>query len=163
MSIFILNHDTDFEHIIGVLFNNWTALKLAVEHGMGGSSAIMQSKIRDLIKHVHDSLLKSGVNMCWTRISDIIEDTMDFGFDVVLEDASAEELSKHICELYCIWNQSLEGRQKVIDELKSLPIVIPIQINPVKPIREKQKSDDSSSSSEESEPCEDGWTVVKHK
>lgn len=77
--------------------------------------------------------------MCWTMISDIIEDTMDFGFDVVLEDASAEELSKHICELYCIWNQSLDGRQKVIDELKSLPIVIPIQINPVKPIREKQK------------------------
>jgi len=77
--------------------------------------------------------------MCWTSISDIIEDVMDVGFDVVLEDASADDLSKHIHKLYCDWNQSLEGRTKVIDELRSLPTIIPIQIVPVRPIREKQK------------------------
>lgn len=77
--------------------------------------------------------------MCWTSISDIIEDVMDVGFDVVLEDASADDLSKHICDLYYEWNQSLDGRNKVIDELKHLPTVIPIQIVAVKPIREKQK------------------------
>ncbi|XP_022163099.1 uncharacterized protein LOC111028675 [Myzus persicae] len=162
MSLFILNHDTNFEHIIGVLFNNWTALKLAVEHGMGGSSEVMQFKISDLIKNIHECLRKSGDSMCWTSISDIIEDVMDVGFDVVLEDASADELSKHICNLYCDWNQSMDGQKKVIDELRSLPTAIPIQIVPVRPIREKQKKDDSSSS-EESEACDDGWTVVKHK
>jgi len=77
--------------------------------------------------------------MCWTSISDIIEDVMDVGFDVVLEDASADDLSKHICNLYSDWNQSLDGRTKVIDELRSLPTTIPIQIVPVRPIREKQK------------------------
>lgn len=77
--------------------------------------------------------------MCWTSISDIIEDVMDVGFDVVLEDASADDLSKHICNIYCDWIQSLEGRQKVIDELKNLPIIIPIQMVSVRPIREKQK------------------------
>jgi len=77
--------------------------------------------------------------MCWTSISDIIEDVMDVGFDVVLEDSSADDLSKHICNLYCDWNQSLDGRKKVIDELKNLPTIIPIQIVSVKPIREKQK------------------------
>lgn len=76
--------------------------------------------------------------MCWTIISDIIEDVMDVGFDVVLEDSSADDLSRHICKLYSDWNQS-EGRQKVIDELKNLPITIPIQVVPVKSIREKQK------------------------
>ncbi|NP_001233010.1 uncharacterized protein LOC100569200 [Acyrthosiphon pisum] len=162
MSLFILNHETNFEHIIGVLFNNWTALKLAIEHGMGGSSEVMQFKISDLIKNIHECLRKSGDNMCWTSISDIIEDVMDVGFDVVLEDASADDLSKHICNLYSDWNQSLDGRTKVIDELRSLPTIIPIQIVPVRPIREKQKKDDSSSS-EESEACDDGWTVVKHK
>ncbi|XP_025415389.1 uncharacterized protein LOC112687070 [Sipha flava] len=162
MSVFMLNEDTNFEHVIGVLFNNWTALKLAVEHGMGGSSEVMQFKISDLIQNIHECLHKSGDNMCWTIISDIIEDVMDVGFDVVLEDASADDLSKHICKLYCDWNQSVEGRKKVIDELKNLPVLIPIQVVPVRPIREKQKMDNSSS--EESEPsCDDGWTVVKHK
>lgn len=85
---------------------------------------------------IHHNL---GDNMCWTSISDIIEDVMDVGFDVVLEDASADDLSKHICKLYCDWNQSMEGRTKVIDELTSLPTLIPIQIVPVKPTREKQK------------------------
>lgn len=80
-----------------------------------------------------------GDNMCWTNISDIIEDVMDVGFDVVLEDASADDLSKHICQLYCDWNQSMDSRNRVIDELKKLPITIPIQITPVRPLREKQK------------------------
>jgi len=77
--------------------------------------------------------------MCWTNISDIIEDVMDVGFDVVLEDASADDLSKHICKLYSDWSHSLDGRTKVIDELRSLPTVIPIQIVAVRPLREKQK------------------------
>jgi len=77
--------------------------------------------------------------MNWTTISDIIEDVMDVGFDVVLEDCSADDLSKHICQVYCDWNESIEGRKKVIDQLKSLPIIIPIQVVPVKPKREKQK------------------------
>lgn len=77
--------------------------------------------------------------MCWTTISDIIEDVMDVGFDVVLEDSSTDDLGKHICKLYVDWNSSLESRKQVIDEIKSLPITIPIQVVPVKPIREKQK------------------------
>lgn len=76
--------------------------------------------------------------MCWTAVSDIIEDVMDVGFDVVLEDSSADDLSRHICKLYCDWNQS-ERRQKVIDELKNLPEIIPIQVVPLRSIREKQK------------------------
>lgn len=77
--------------------------------------------------------------MCWTTISDIIEDVMDVGFDVVLEDASADDLSQHICKLYCDWNRSTDDRKKVIDELKSLPITIPIQVVPVKQTRAKSK------------------------
>lgn len=64
---------------------------------------------------------------------------MDVGFDVVLEDSSADDLSKHICQLYCDWNSSSDGRKKVIDELKNLPIIIPIQVVPVRPVREKPK------------------------
>lgn len=30
MSLFILTENTNFEHIIGVLFNNWTALKVSI-------------------------------------------------------------------------------------------------------------------------------------
>jgi len=36
-------------------------LKLAVENGMGGSSEVMQSKISDLIKNIHECLRKSGL------------------------------------------------------------------------------------------------------
>lgn len=64
---------------------------------------------------------------------------MDVGFDVVLEDGSADEISKHICQLYFDWNESIDGRKKVIDELRSLPITIPVQVVPVRPKREKQK------------------------
>lgn len=64
---------------------------------------------------------------------------MDVGFDVVFEDSSGDDLSKHICKLYCDWNQSTDSRKNVIDELKNLPITIPIQVVPLRPIREKQK------------------------
>lgn len=32
--------DTDFLEIIEDMFNRWTALKLAVEHGMGGPNGL---------------------------------------------------------------------------------------------------------------------------
>lgn len=64
---------------------------------------------------------------------------MDVGFDVVLEDSSTDDLSKHICKLYCDWNQSIDARKKVIEELKNLPIAIPIQVVPVRPLNEKKK------------------------
>lgn len=64
---------------------------------------------------------------------------MDVGFDVVLEDGSADEISKHICQLYFDWNESMDGRKKVIDELRNLPITIPVQVVPVRPKREKQQ------------------------
>lgn len=77
--------------------------------------------------------------MNWTIISDIIEDVMDVGFDVVLDDGSADEISKHICQIYYDWNESMDGRKKVIDELRNLPVIIPIQVAPVRTKREKQK------------------------
>lgn len=79
MSTFTLNEDTNFEHVIGVIFNNWTALKvsrtlfviyqftyvvlfkIAVDHGMGGSSEVMHFKISDLIQNVHECLRKTGL------------------------------------------------------------------------------------------------------
>lgn len=64
---------------------------------------------------------------------------MDVGFDVVLDDGSADDISRHICQLYYDWNQSLDGKKKVIDELNGLPITIPIQVVPVKPKRELKK------------------------
>ncbi|XP_050420646.1 uncharacterized protein LOC126833389 [Adelges cooleyi] len=164
MSVFILNENTNFEHVIGVLFNNWTALKMAIDHGMGGTTELMHYKVSDLIQNIHEFLQKSGNESCWTGVSDIIEDVMDVGFDVILEDSSADDLGKHICQFYCDWNQANVGRMRVIDELRTLPIPIPIQIAPVKSTRVKQNKEESSSSDEELEPeAEDGWTVVKHK
>lgn len=64
---------------------------------------------------------------------------MDVGFDVVLEDGSADEISKHICQLYFDWNESMDGRKKVIDELRSLSVIIPIQVVPIRTKREQQK------------------------
>lgn len=77
--------------------------------------------------------------MNWTTISDIIEDVMDVGFDVVLEDGSADDISKHICQLYFDWSESMDGRKKVIDKLKSLSVIIPIQVVPIRTKREQQK------------------------
>ncbi|XP_050545677.1 uncharacterized protein LOC126907965 isoform X2 [Daktulosphaira vitifoliae] len=139
MSLFIINENTNFEHIIGILFNNWTALKLAIDHGMGGSLEMTHFKITDLIKNIHDFLQKSGNESCWTGVSDIIEDVMDVGFDVVLEDLSADDLGKHICKVYCDWNQSIQSRLHVIEELRSMPITIPIQVLPIKPSQSKNK------------------------
>lgn len=82
-------------------------------------------------------ILLLGDSICWTSISDIIEDVMDVGFDVMLNDFSADHLSQHICQLYCDWNKSTDTRKNVIDELKNLPVPIPIQVVSVRPIREK--------------------------
>lgn len=60
---------------------------------------------------------------------------MDVGFNSVLESPYANFFSRHILELYINWNKP-EKRQKVIDDLKNLPIPIPIQVDL---LRSKQK------------------------
>lgn len=68
--------------------------------------------------------------MCWTAIADIIEDVMDVGFNSVLEDTSADDLSKHIYKLYCEWKIP-EKRESVLNRLKNLPMPTPLQVEKI--------------------------------
>lgn len=61
---------------------------------------------------------------------------MDLGFDVELELDSADEIGKQIYRLYREWMQSIDGRQKVLRELKKYHIQKPIQVISVHHLRE---------------------------
>lgn len=76
--------------------------------------------------------------MCWTSIADIIEDVMDVGFNSVLEDSAADDLSQQIFNYYCDWKQP-ERRHKVVDKLKCLPVSIPIQVDKIEKVCDKKK------------------------
>lgn len=75
--------------------------------------------------------------MCWTAIADIIEDVMDVGFNSVLEDTAADELSQQICNYYTDWKKP-ENRDKVVDKLKSLTVSIPIQVDKIEKVCDKK-------------------------
>lgn len=78
--------------------------------------------------------------MRWINIAEVIEDVMDVGFNSVLEDCSADSLSRQISQLYFYWNQP-EKRKSVVEELnRKLAVKIPIQVdNLTSTQQEKQK------------------------
>lgn len=64
---------------------------------------------------------------------------MDIGFNVQLESNSADDIGKHINRLYREWMQSIDGRKKVIHELKKFTMTMPIQLTSFKEICENPK------------------------
>lgn len=148
---------SSFADVIGIVFNNWTAIKLAVEHGMGGPPAVTQHKLTDIIDSVAQTITSNNVD--WYDVSDLLADAMDTEFSTILEDDSNDEVANHLCQLYQMYQTG--DHPSLQAALSSLPCRTPI--NTVL-LNSASHSVPMESSSDEEAPAEDdGWTVVKRK
>ncbi|KAF2901890.1 hypothetical protein ILUMI_04291 [Ignelater luminosus] len=79
-----------FRPIVEHIFNNWTALQLAVEHSMGGPNS------RNLAVDFVDEIARYCVEEANVDVSDIqdeLEGVMDEWFDTLCEDNSPAEIA----------------------------------------------------------------------
>ncbi|CRK97764.1 CLUMA_CG011144, isoform A [Clunio marinus] len=142
MSTELRNH---LREIIEIVFNRWTALRLAVEHGMGGQNGL-QTAI-EMIDYVTDCCI-SNTKIDEENIVDLLEDIMDEEFNTICEDNSIAEIATFLIKYF---NMLKSGNiQQIQQELGSLPpcekwIVQGRKINFV------SKPEDESSSDEEDE------------
>ncbi|XP_034841012.1 pre-rRNA-processing protein TSR2 homolog [Maniola hyperantus] len=79
----------DFKPIVDLVFNNWTALQLAVEHGMGAPGGEKTAQLmsvyvaRYCVENVADQ----------NDLTEMLEDLMDEEFETVCHDNSPQEVA----------------------------------------------------------------------
>lgn len=98
------------------IFNCWTALQLAVEHGMGGSQSV--PKAMSMIDAVVE-LFRNKPNADWDEVADLLGDMMDDEFNTICEDDSTDEVGLLLWEFYR--HCSTGDRDLVEAELAKLP------------------------------------------
>lgn len=89
-------HQIQFKEIVEQIFNRWTALKMAVEHGMGGRTG-HQTAI-ELMKYITDYCLQND-NLSPADVQDCMEELMDQEFETVCEDNSVQGLFIKIAKI----------------------------------------------------------------
>ncbi|KAK9719670.1 Pre-rRNA-processing protein TSR2 [Popillia japonica] len=80
-----------FRQIVERIFSNWTALRLAVEHSMGGpnSKQVAICTIDYIIQYC-----TSENDLELEDIEDVLDDIMDQEFNTICEDNSIKEVSQ---------------------------------------------------------------------
>ncbi|KAF7273521.1 hypothetical protein GWI33_013764 [Rhynchophorus ferrugineus] len=151
-----------FTKIVTQIFNNWTALKLAVEHSMGGPDS-KQAALDFRNYMVQYCLYEHNVDI--EGIQDALEDILDQEFETICEDDSPKQIA-HI--LYRFTVLLKEGKTEECDtEFQKLPSVnadwLNQQVRNPQPVNIQSSSDSSDDDVENTvTPMEDdGWTEVK--
>ncbi|RZF43755.1 hypothetical protein LSTR_LSTR009178 [Laodelphax striatellus] len=161
-----------FDTAVGIVFNNWTALKLCLEHGQGGNTVDAHTKLLALLSEVKSCFAKDP-NLHWSDLADLLADYLDTEFDTLLEDESENEVAAHICELF---KQLAAGNDlEVTDQLTRFPVTSSIFCQQAAPagaaslaqcVAMSASSNSNCAIPEENEQVEDvdpGWTVVKRR
>ncbi|XP_026484455.1 pre-rRNA-processing protein TSR2 homolog [Vanessa tameamea] len=99
----------DFKPIVDLVFNNWTALQLAVEHGMGAPGGEKTAQLMSV--YVARYCVENVVDR--DDLTELLEDLMDEEFETVCHDNSPKEVSSLLVFFLGLLK---EGRH---DELRS--------------------------------------------
>jgi len=87
----------NFKRAVELVFTNWTALQLAVEHGMGGHQSHLAAV--QFSEYMTDVFCKK-VNIEVEEVEDILVDIMDSEFNTMCEDESPLEVSQELWKLF---------------------------------------------------------------
>ncbi|XP_004923063.1 uncharacterized protein LOC101739155 [Bombyx mori] len=79
----------DFKPIVDLVLNNWTALQLAVEHGMGAPGGEKTAQL--MAVYIARYCVENVVDR--DELAEVIEDLMDEEFDTVCHDESPKEIA----------------------------------------------------------------------
>ncbi|CAK9805883.1 hypothetical protein ANTQUA_LOCUS4600 [Anthophora quadrimaculata] len=143
------------------IFSNWTALRMAVEHGMGAKERAV-----DFCPYITEVMyMNEGLNS--SEIASELEDYMDEHFNTELEDNSAIQVAEELLKFY---RYSIENNASVLAaELEKVP---PLQSwlvtsEPVRKVQNTSVMENDSSEDEEETPSEmeviDEWTEVRSR
>ncbi|XP_065212186.1 pre-rRNA-processing protein TSR2 homolog [Planococcus citri] len=146
------------------VFGNWSALQLAVDHGMGGSPQETHKKVSDMANSIATLCFSKNVTD-GVDIASELEDLMDDNFDTLLEDGSADEVGQLLWDLSRQWlSGDKDGVNSYIASLKKdvLKNHVKSEVNP-EVTEEMDVVEDAGSSSNvpSNQPDPDGWVVVK--
>lgn len=163
--------DVAFKKVVEHIFNNWSALQLAVDHSMGGpnSKQIAVSTVDYLVNYLTS---ENGFEV--EDIEDVLEEIMDQEFNTVCEDDSIREVSSLMLKFL---NLIKEGKMQDVEiEYNKLPpgtqwLSKAQCIQQTQPEESGESSSASHSQDENDqqnidvpmEEVDDGWTQVKSK
>nr|CAH7719244.1 unnamed protein product [Callosobruchus chinensis] len=172
-----------FTKVIQHVFNNWTGLRLAVEHCMGGPDS-RQTALDFMSYMVQFCLYERNVDV--DKIQEALEDILDEEFETICEDGSTKEVATVLHKFVKLLQDG--STQECELEYHKLPTINAEWLKANIEEAKKNKLEDSSSSSEDEEeqhtstsqpttnrrstalpvvnetPMEDdGWTEVKSK
>lgn len=99
----------DFKPVVDLVLNNWTALQLAVEHGMGAPGGEKTAQLMSV--YVARYCVENVV--CLDDLTEVLEDLMDEEFDTVCHDNSPKEIANCLLTFLTMLK---EGRH---DELRA--------------------------------------------
>jgi hypothetical protein len=143
--------DLDMLNIIQRIFSNWTALKMAVEHGMG-----TKEQANDFCIYV-DKIMSMNEQLDVSDIAAELDDYMDLEFNTKLEDNSETQVAAEIHRFHSYLK--LNDVQKLEEEIGKLT-----QIQPwIMPNTNHVAHNISKKEDNEMEVDPDGWTVITRK
>ncbi|XP_043257030.1 uncharacterized protein LOC122399970 [Colletes gigas] len=143
------------------IFSNWTALKMAVEHGMGSKERAV-----DFCPYMVE-VMYMNENLNSNEIANELEDYMDEHFNTELQDNSATQVAEEMLRFY---SYCIENNESIaVAEFEKLP---PLQSwlitsEPLARIQHSSviESDSSDGEEETSQATEvaNEWTEVKSR
>ncbi|XP_050585041.1 uncharacterized protein LOC126919623 [Bombus affinis] len=147
-----------FLSVIQRIFSNWTALRMAVEHGMGAKGMAI-----DFCFYMTEVMyMNEGLNS--SEIANELEDYMDEHFNTELQDDSAMQVAEELLKFYRYCTENTENLVTI--ELAKLPPLQPwlVTNEPAKRIQTFRAIENDSSEEEETSDgmqVVDEWTEVR--
>ncbi|RZB39504.1 pre-rRNA-processing protein TSR2 -like, partial [Asbolus verrucosus] len=145
--------DNAFKKVVEQIFNNWTALQLAVDHSMAGtdSKKIALEFINYMTQYC---LYESAVDT--DCIHEALDDIMDQEFDTICEDGSTKEIAKI---LYRFIQLVKNGNANLLEEEYRHRDASENKMMNYEDLNDKKVGSSSEITMEE----DSGWTEVKSK
>jgi hypothetical protein len=151
-----------FQDAVSALFQNWTALQLAVEQGAAGpeSAAIAQWMVQATVQWFAENK-----NLECYEVEDFLSDIVNAEFNVLIDDGSLPDISQKVCEFYALSQKS--DTSEFLKRLQALPQKCDLSRCKVENPSEDQPEastmevDQDIEQPEKADP--DGWTVVTRK
>ncbi|NP_001135814.1 TSR2, 20S rRNA accumulation, homolog [Nasonia vitripennis] len=150
-------------NIIERIFSNWTALRMAVEHGMGSTE-----QARNFCEYVAE-ILRINEKLDQLDLAAELEDYMDAEFHTQLEDDSEKQVAEEIHRLHYLLLNDVE---KLDSEILKLPEVKPWIVKKTETVRkvldEAEGNDDEDDEGtnvprNKMEVDDDGFALVTRK
>ena len=159
-----------FHSAVDAIFQNWTALQLAVSQGAAGPQSA--DKAKWMVPATVQWFSENKDLECY-EVEDFLIDVLNQEFNVLVDDGSVTEISRLVCEFYRL-STTKDCQEELQRRLQALPKcdLSKCQVEQGEPGEEQHVDEECSNTDDEhgmdvdeqkaeTEEDPDGWTVVK--